>query len=96
MSYKDEYADIIEGQFFDLENRIMADIVRRIKKTGDITSTADYQIERLYDMFSFSSEEIEASIKEALNASYPEMFELYDRIIAVSYTHLTLPTICSV
>lgn len=86
MSYKDEYADIIEGQFFDLENRIMADIVRRIKKTGDITSTADYQIERLYDMFSFSSEEIEASIKEALNASYPEMFELYDRIIDEEYT----------
>lgn len=86
MSYKDEYADLIEGQFFDLENRIMADIVRRIKKTGDITSTADYQIERLYDMFGFSSEEIEASIKEALNASYPEMFELYDRVIDEEYT----------
>ena len=86
MSYKDEYVDIIEGQFFDLENRIMADIVRRIKKTGDITSTADYQIERLYDMFGFSSEEIEASIKEALNASYPEMFELYDRVIDEEYT----------
>lgn len=85
MSYKDEYADLIEGQFFDLENRIMADIVRRIKKTGDITSTADYQIERLYDMFGFSSEEIEASIKEALNASYPEMFELYDRVIDEEY-----------
>ena len=86
MGYKDEYADLIEGQFFDLENRIMADIVRRIKKTGDITSTADYQIERLYDMFGFSSEEIEASIKEALNASYPEMFELYDRVIDEEYT----------
>lgn len=86
MSYKDEYADLIEGQFFDLENRIMADIVRRIKKTGDITSTADYQIERLYDMFGFSSEEIEASIKEALNASYPEMFELYDRVVDEEYT----------
>ena len=86
MSYKDEYADLIEGQFFDLENRIMADIVRRIKKTGDITSTADYQIERLHDMFGFSSEEIETSIKEALNASYPEIFELYDRVIDEEYT----------
>ena len=86
MGYKDEYADLIEGQFFDLENRIMADIVRRIKKTGDITSTADYQIERLYDMFGFSSEELEASIKEMLNASYPEMFELYDRVVEEEYT----------
>ena len=86
MSYKEEYADLIEGQFFDLENRIMADIVRRIKKTGDITSTADYQIERLYNLFGFSTEEIEASIKEMLNASYPEMFELYDRVVEEEYT----------
>ena len=86
MSYKEEYADLIEGQFFDLENRIMADIVRRIKKTGEITSTADYQIERLYDLFGFSTEEIEASIKEMLNASYPEMFELYDRVVEEEYT----------
>lgn len=33
--------------FYDLQDRIYADIVRRIKKTGEITSTADYQINKL-------------------------------------------------
>ena len=86
MSYKEEYADRIQGQFFDLENRIMADIVRRIKKTGDITSTADWQINRLRELTGLSTEEIEASIMKTLNASYPEMFELYDRVVEEEYT----------
>ena len=30
-----------EKLFYDLQDRIYADIVRRIKKTGEITSTAD-------------------------------------------------------
>lgn len=33
----------IESLWMDAENRIIQDIVRRIKKTGKITSTADYQ-----------------------------------------------------
>lgn len=86
MSYKEEYADRIEGQFFDLENRIIADIVRRIKKMDEITSTADYQIERLYQLLGFSTEEIEERIKEALGAAYPDMFELYDRVAEEEYT----------
>lgn len=86
MSYQDEYADKIQAQFFDLENRIMADIVRRIKKTGDITSTADWQINKLRELTGFSTEEIEASVMKALNASYPEMFELYDRAVEAEYT----------
>lgn len=86
MSYKDEYADSIQSLFFDLESRIMADVVRRIRKTGEITSTADWQISRLHELLGFSSEEIEASIKATLNASYPEMFELYDKVVENEYT----------
>ena len=80
MSYKDKYADAIEGQFYELENRIMDDIIRRIKKAGEITSTADWQIGRLQAL-GYSSEEIEAFIMKALNATWPEMFELYDKVI---------------
>lgn len=86
MSYKDEYANSIESLFFDLENRIMADVVRRIRKTGEITSTADWQISRLHELMGFSSEEIEASIMETLDATYPEMFELYDKVVEKEYT----------
>ena len=62
----------------------MQDIVRRIKKTGEITSTADWQINRLR-ILGYSSEDIEKEIKKTLNASYPEMFELYDKVIDWEY-----------
>ena len=84
MSYKDKYADAIEGQFYDLENRIMADIVRRIKKTGEITSTADWQLNRFYAL-GYSSDEVESMIMKALKATWPEMFELYDKVIDWEY-----------
>lgn len=59
------------------EQRIMEDVVRRIKKAGKITSTADYQINRLIELGK-STEEIEKIIQEALGATLPEMYELYD------------------
>lgn len=62
----------------------MEDIVRRIRKTGKITSTADWQINRL-SILGYSSEDIENMLKEALNKSYPEMFELYDKVIEWEY-----------
>ena len=82
--YKEKLSRQIEKNFSDLEMRIMEDIVRRIKKSGKITSTADWQINRLR-ILGNSSEDIEKMIKEALNASYPDMFELYDKVIDWEY-----------
>lgn len=62
----------------------MQDIIRRIRKAGKITSTADWQINRLL-ILGNSSEDIEKMIKEVLNATYPEMFELYDQVIDWEY-----------
>ena len=85
MSYRDKYADEIEGLFYDLENRIMLDIVRRIKKEDQITSTADYQLNRLTDL-GYSSDELESSLKKALKASYSDIWGLYDDIVENEYT----------
>ena len=82
--YKESLSRKIEKNYSDLEMRIMEDIVRRIKKTGKITSTADWQINRLR-ILGNSSEDIEKMLKEALEASYPEMFELYDQVIEWEY-----------
>ena len=82
--YKEKIASKIAGRYADLEVRIMQDIVRRIKKTGEITSTADWQINRL-KILGYSSEDIENALKDTLNASYPEMFELYDKVIDWEY-----------
>lgn len=83
-TYKEKLAGKIVANFSAMELRIMEDIIRRIKKTGEITSTADYQINRLM-MLGNSTEDIEKFIKEALEASYPEMFELYDRVLEQEY-----------
>lgn len=82
--YKNKLASKIASRYQDLEERIMQDIVRRIMKAGEITSTADWQINRLR-ILGYSSEDIEQEIKKALNASYPEMFELYDKVINWEY-----------
>lgn len=82
--YKNKLASKIASRYQDLEERIMQDIVRRIMKAGEITSTADWQINRLQSL-GYSSEDIEKEIKKALNASYPEMFELYDKVINWEY-----------
>ena len=82
--YKEKIASKIVARYADLEVRIMQDIVRRIKKTGEITSTADWQINRL-KILGYSSEDIENALKDTLNASYPEMFELYDKVIDWEY-----------
>ena len=82
--YKEKIASKIAARYADLEVRIIQDIVRRIKKTGEIASTADWQINRL-KILGYSSEDIENALKDTLNASYPEMFELYDKVIDWEY-----------
>lgn len=82
--YKEKLSRSIESKYSDLEMRIMGDIVRRINQYGKITSTADWQINRLVALGN-SSEDIEKMLKEALDASYPEMFELYDQVIDWEY-----------
>lgn len=69
-----------ERIFCDLENQLMEDIVRRIKKTGEITSTADYQIMQLKAL-GLSNDEITERIKNALNASDEYVKQLYDQVI---------------
>lgn len=82
--YKEKLSRKIEKNYSDLEIRILEDIVRRIRKTKEITSTADWQINRLR-ILGNSSEDIEKMLKETLEASYPQMFELYDKVIDWEY-----------
>lgn len=82
--YKEKIASKIAARYISLEERILQDIARRIKKVGEITSTADWQINRLR-ILGYSSEDIEREIKKTLDASYPEMFELYDKVIDWEY-----------
>lgn len=74
----------MEALWLDAENRIIQDIVRRIHQNSKITSTADYQINRLHEL-GRSTEEIEKILKDSLNATYPEMYKLYDDVANWQY-----------
>lgn len=74
----------MENIWTSAESRIIQDIVRRIRKNGMITSTADYQINRLTEL-GRTSEEIERILKDALNATYPDMYQLYDDVANWQY-----------
>ena len=77
-------AQPLEKLFYETQQRIMTDVVRRIKKTGDITSTADYQLNK-YLILGGTTEMIESEIQRLTQKSYAEMFELYDRVINSDY-----------
>lgn len=74
----------MESIWMDAENRIIKDVIRRIRQYGEITSTADYQINRLIEM-GRSREEVERIIKDSLGKTWPEMFELYDNAAEWQY-----------
>ena len=74
----------VEKLFYDLQDRIFSDVVRRIKKTGEITSTADYQINKLM-ILGNSTEIIEQEIKHLTGKTDPEMWELYDKVANWEY-----------
>lgn len=69
----------VEKLFYEMQDRIFSDVVRRIKKTGEITSTADYQINKLL-ILGNSTEIIEQEIKRLTEKTDPEMWELYDKV----------------
>ena len=74
----------MEMKWTEAESRIIQDIVRRIQKSGKITSTADYQINRLVEL-GRSTEEIEKILQEALGTTQEEMYKLYDDVANWQY-----------
>ena len=85
---KSEYQSIlqsgIEKKYRMLEEEIMKDIVRRIRKAGKITSAADYQLHR-YVILGHSTEDVEKLIRQAVGNDWADTFELYDQVIETEY-----------
>lgn len=74
----------VEKLFYELQDRLFTDVVRRINKTGEITSTADYQINKL-QIIGNSTEFIEQEIKRITGMADPEIWELYDKVLEWEY-----------
>lgn len=67
-----------------LESRVMSDIIRRIRQNGGITSTADWQINRLQQL-GVSKKQIKKEIAEALNLSKAEIKKMYHDTLYKEY-----------
>lgn len=74
----------LEKLYREIEELLMEDVVRRIKKTGKITSTADYQLNRKM-LLGSTSEEIENEIQKRTGKAQAEMYEMYDKVINWEY-----------
>lgn len=75
---------LLDKPMNELEQRIMSDIIRRIRQNGEITRAADWQISRLYQL-GVSYDEIDAAIAQALGLSDKELEALYSGIISKGY-----------
>lgn len=75
----------LEKMFYELQDRIMTDVVRRLNKTGEITSTADYQLNK-YKILGGTTEMIESEIKRLSGRSDAQIWEIYDRVVEADYT----------
>ena len=73
-----------EAFFLDLEQRIMLDVVRRLKDAKVITRTADFQLNRLSNL-GYSDQEIKDMLQETLNASDTYIDSIYDKALKTEY-----------
>lgn len=82
-----EIEKLASGQakiFTDLQNRIMADIVRRIRINGFSTASADWQTSRLQQL-GMSEKDIRSWIQEALKASDEEIERIFSDEVYEQY-----------
>lgn len=74
-----------ERLFKDLEDRIMADVIRRLRNNGNqIIRSADWQLNRLYELGK-SKAETKEDIKQTLELSDSEIDRIYDDVIKSGY-----------
>lgn len=75
----------IEAKYRALEMAIMDDIIRRIRKAGTITDSADWQIQRLI-ILGNSTQDIEDLVRKAVDGNEEEVRRLYAEVIEREYT----------
>lgn len=77
----------LEKQFYELQDRIMSDVVRRLRKTGGITSTADYQLNKVL-ILGGTTEFVESEIKRLSGLTDAPLWEIYDTVAEKDYTRM--------
>lgn len=75
----------MEQLYRSLQLNIMSDLTERLKANGEeITSAADWQINRLYEL-GVSKDEIDSLIQSTLDVSNDEIDRIYDEVVKSGY-----------
>lgn len=75
----------MEQLYRSLQLNIMSDLTERLKANGEeITSAADWQINRLYEL-GVSKDEIDSLIQSTLDVSDDEIDRIYDEVVQSGY-----------
>lgn len=82
--YRAALATGVERRYRQLENDIMDDVVRRIKKAKRITETADWQIQRL-EILGHSANDIRALVTKATDGIVEDVVKMYAAVVETEY-----------
>lgn len=80
----ERFSRALDPQMRALEMRIMQDIIRRIRINGEITRSADWQINRLAEL-GFSRRQITKILQKELNLTYKEVKLMYRQVVQLGY-----------
>lgn len=71
--------------WLDLEQEIINDIARRIKETGVVTRTADYQLNQLQRIYGYSDKQITELLKKTITQSDEYVDEVLSKAVKTDY-----------
>lgn len=80
----ERFSMMYDEQMHQLEKQIMEDIVRRIRINGEITRSADWQINRLLELGK-SRKDIENALKTYLKLSDADIQKMFENVIETGY-----------
>jgi hypothetical protein len=84
--YLKEQPQYIVNIYLDLEDKVIADISRRIKENIELTETAEYQTKVLVEM-GYNLADIEKEISRTTDISQKKVRELFENSAELSYNH---------
>ena len=68
-----------------LEQEVMNDVARRIKETGVVTRTADYQLNQIQSILGYSDQKIKEQLKDTLKASDAYINRVFEEAVNTDY-----------
>lgn len=74
-----------ETIWLQLEQEVMQDIARRIKQTGVVTRSADYQLNQIQSIMGYSDKQMKELLKETMATSDTYINKVFDEAVKTDY-----------